>query len=107
MLILYLPHLKVFVSDFVIGQNFPLHSRLVLPAVIFSPQSPADRAGKQNLTFSKSVEPTKTTKEVLWKTKKKKRKSLESVSKVVMVFLYIKTWLKIGVDNLQNEENVL
>ena len=43
----------------------------------------------------------------LWKTKVKKRKSLESVSKVVMVFLYIKTWLKIGVDHLQNEENVL
>ena len=63
------------------------------------------------MTFSKSVggadEHTKTTKEVLWKTKKKKRKSLESGSKVVMVFLYIKTWLKIGVDNLQNEENVL
>ena len=46
-------------------------------------------------------------KQVLWKTKKKKRKSLESVSKVVMVFLYIKTWLKIGVDHLHNEENAL
>ena len=49
-------------------------------------QPPADWAGKQNLTFSKPVaEPTKTTKEVLWKTKKKKRKSLESISRVVMV----------------------
>ena len=44
---------------------------------------------------------------MLWKMKKKKRKSLESVSKVVMVFLYIKTWLKIGVNNLHNEENVI
>ena len=48
-----------------------------------------------------------TGKKVLMEEITKKRKSLESVSKVVMVFLYIKTWLKIGVDNLQNEENVL
>ena len=70
---------------------------------LMSNEPPADRAGKQNLTFSKPVEPTKTTKEVLWKTKKKKRKSLESVSKVVMVFLYIKKWLKIGVDHVQSK----
>ena len=57
--------------------------------------------------LSDSKQKTETTKEVLWKMKKKKRKSLESVSKVVMVFLYIKTWLKIGVDHLHNEENAL
>ena len=50
-----------------------------------------------------TLEPTKTTKQVLWKTKKKKRKSLESVSKVVMVFLYIKMWLKIVVDHLRSK----
>ena len=36
-----------------IGDHDPISP--TLPAVIFSPQSPADRAGKQNLTFSKSV----------------------------------------------------
>ena len=40
---------------------------------------------------------------VLWNEEEKKRKSLESVSEVVMVFLCIKTWLKIRVDHLQNE----
>ena len=51
-------------------------------------------------------ETTKTAK-LLWKKKVKKRKSLESVSDVAMVFLYIKAWLKIGENHLQNEENVL
>ena len=48
---------------------------------------------------------TKQGKKVLIEEITKKRKSLESVSKVVMVILYIKTWLKIGVENLHNEEN--
>ena len=46
-------------------------------------------------------------KKVLMEEITKKRKSLESFSKVVMVFLCIKTWLKIVLDHLQNEENIL
>ena len=61
------------------------------------------------ITLRKEQKPAETTKlaKKLWKTKVKKRKSLESVSKVVMVFLYIRTWLKIGVNHLHIEENVL